>query len=160
MFKHGTKSKEFFKRAMEVTPYGVSSNYRFYGEEETVVVADAKGGYIFDHDGNRFIDYRLGWGPVLIGHGNEFVNNRVKEAIDHGVSFAGTQKYEVNVCERIIDLCPGVGAQLGRTWAATHLAGGSSLGCAKLTKRLKRAFNPKLLGFSNRYLNWRACVPQ
>ncbi len=108
MIKQGTKSKEFFKRAMAVTPNGVSSNYRFYGEEETVVVADAKGGHIFDHDGNRYIDYRLGWGPVLIGHANEFVNQRVKEAIDHGVSFAGTQKYEVSVCERIIDLCPGV----------------------------------------------------
>ena len=108
MFKHGTKSQEFFKRALEVTPYGVSSNYRYYGDDTTVVVADAKGGYIYDYDGNRFIDYRLGWGPVLIGHGNEFVNERVKDAIDRGVSYAGTHKYEVSVCERIIDLCPGV----------------------------------------------------
>ncbi len=108
MQKHGTKSHEFFERALAVTPYGVSSNYRYYGDDETVVIADAKGGYIYDFDGNRHIDYRLGWGPVLIGHGNEFVNNRVKEAIDHGVSFAGTQKYEISVCERIIDLCPGI----------------------------------------------------
>ncbi|MEM9772940.1 MAG: guanitoxin biosynthesis PLP-dependent transaminase GntE [Chloroflexota bacterium] len=108
MIQQGTKSKAFFKRAQAVTPYGVSSNYRFYGSEQTVVVEDAKGGHIFDYDGNRYIDYRLGWGPVLIGHGNEFVNNRVKEAIDHGVSFAATQHYEVSVCERIIDLCPGV----------------------------------------------------
>ncbi len=107
MFKHGQKSKAFFTRAMEVTPFGVSSNYRYYGED-TPVIADAKGGYLYDFDGNRFIDYRLGWGPVLVGHADEFVNDRVKEAIDHGVSFAGTQRYEVSVCERIIDLCPGV----------------------------------------------------
>ncbi len=103
-----TKSNQFFQRARDVTPFGVSSNYRYYGDEESVVVADAHGGYLYDFDGNRFIDYRLGWGPVLVGHGNEYVNERVKEAIDHGVSFAGTQKYEVSVCERIIDLCPGV----------------------------------------------------
>lgn len=108
MYKHGRKSKAFFDRARAVTPHGVSSNYRYYSDDETFVVDDAKGGYIYDFDGKRFIDYRLGWGPVLIGHGNEFVNGRVKEAIDHGVSFAGTQKYEVSVCERIIDLCPGV----------------------------------------------------
>ncbi|MEM7334328.1 MAG: guanitoxin biosynthesis PLP-dependent transaminase GntE [Chloroflexota bacterium] len=107
MLKQGQKSKAFFERAKAVTPYGVSSNYRNYGDE-TPVIADAEGGYLYDFDGNRYIDYRLGWGPVLIGHADEFVNARVKEAIDHGVSFAGTQRYEVSVCERIIDLCPGV----------------------------------------------------
>jgi glutamate-1-semialdehyde 2,1-aminomutase len=108
MYKHGIKSKQFYSRAMEVMPNGVSSNYRFYSADETLVVAKAKGAHIYDFDGNRFVDYRLGWGPVIVGHGNEFVNNRVKEAIDDGVSFAATQKYEVSVCERIVDLCPGV----------------------------------------------------
>lgn len=108
MLKHGTKTKQLYSRAMEVMPYGVSSNYRFYSPDETLVVAKAKGAYLYDYEGNRFIDYRLGWGPIIVGHGDEFVNNRVKEAIDHGVSFAATQKYEISVCERIIDLCPGV----------------------------------------------------
>lgn len=108
MLKHGTKTKQLYSRAMEVMPYGVSSNYRFYSADETLVVAKAKGAYLYDYEGNRFIDYRLGWGPVIVGHGNEFVNNRVKEAIDYGVSFAGTQKYEISVCERIVALCPGV----------------------------------------------------
>ena len=104
----GPKSQEFYNRAKAVMPFGVSSNYRYYGEEEGVMVADAKGGYFYDFDGKCYIDYRLGWGPVIIGHADPFVNARVKEAIDHGITFAGTQAYEVSAAERIIALCPGV----------------------------------------------------
>lgn len=104
----GEKSHEFFKRAMEVIPYGVSSNFRYSGEEDTLVVADAQDAYLYDFDGKRYIDYRLGWGPIILGHVDPFVNGRVKEAIEHGISFAATQKYEVSVAERIIDMCPGV----------------------------------------------------
>lgn len=89
-------------------PNGVSSNFRYYGDRNTPVIASASGAHVYDFDGNRYIDYRLGWGPVIVGHANPFVNGRVKEAIDHGVSFAATQKYEVRVAERIVDLCPGV----------------------------------------------------
>ena len=55
MVKQGKETNRFFKRAMEVMPNGVSSNYRFYGPDETVVIADAQGGHIYDYDGNRFI---------------------------------------------------------------------------------------------------------
>ncbi|MDX1522065.1 MAG: aminotransferase class III-fold pyridoxal phosphate-dependent enzyme, partial [Anaerolineae bacterium] len=108
MPKLGQKSQAFYDRAKKVMPYGVSSNYRYYEEDEGVMVADAKGAYLYDFDGQRYIDYRLGWGPVILGHTDPLVSARVKEAIDHGVSFAGTQPYEVSVAERIIDLCPGV----------------------------------------------------
>lgn len=108
MYTHGQKSQAFFDRAKAVMPNGVSSNYRYVSDEGTLVVADAKGGHIYDFDGKEFIDYRLGWGPVIIGHANEFVNARVKEAIDHGVTFAGTQKYEVSAAERVVAMCPGV----------------------------------------------------
>lgn len=106
MPKHGKKSHEFFERAKKVIPCGVNSNFR-YGGDETLVVADAKGGYVYDFDGKRYIDYRLGFGPVIMGHGDPIVNDRVKEAIDHGLSFAATQLYEVTVAERIIDMVPG-----------------------------------------------------
>ncbi len=108
MFRLGEKSQEFYNRAKQVMPNGVSSNYRYYGEEEGIMVARAEGGYLYDFDGKRYIDYRLGWGPVILGHADPFVNGRVKNAIDMGLSFAGTHKYEVKVAERIIDLCPGV----------------------------------------------------
>jgi glutamate-1-semialdehyde 2,1-aminomutase len=104
----GPKSHEFFERAMKVIPYGVNSNFRYYDEYNSVVVADARDGYVFDFDGNQYIDYRLGFGPIILGHADPFVNGRVKEAIDHGISFAATQEYEVKVAERIIQMVPGI----------------------------------------------------
>ena len=108
MYSQDKQSRAFFQRALTVMPYGVSSNYRYYGDEDSPVVADAQGGHVFDFDGNEYVDFRLGWGPILLGHADPFVNGRVKEAIDSGVTFAATQRYEVSVAERIIDLCPGV----------------------------------------------------
>lgn len=108
MSRQGAKSQAFFQKAQRVMPYGVSSNYRYYGDTDTLVVAKAEGSYLYDFDGKRYIDYRLGWGPIILGHADPFVNARVKEAIDNGVSFAATQRYEVSAAERIINMCPGV----------------------------------------------------
>lgn len=105
---HGKKSHEFFERARKVIPYGVNSNFRYWGDDDTPVVADARDAYVFDFDGKRYIDYRLGFGPIILGHADPFVTERVMEAIGHGVTFAATQKYEVSVAERIVQMCPGV----------------------------------------------------
>ena len=104
----GIKSHEFFERAQKVIPLGVNSNFRYSGDYNTPVVADAKDGYLYDFDGKRYIDYRLGWGPIILGHADPFVNGRVKEAIDHGISFAATQEYEVRVAERIVEMVPDI----------------------------------------------------
>ncbi|NKQ36024.1 MAG: glutamate-1-semialdehyde 2,1-aminomutase [Chloroflexi bacterium] len=103
----GQKSHEFFERAQKVIPYGVSSNFRYGGDYDTLVVAEAKDGYVYDFDGKRYIDYRLGWGPIILGHADPYVNERVKLAIDQGITFAATQEYEVRVAERIIEMVPG-----------------------------------------------------
>ncbi len=85
----------------------MNSNYRYIGGD-TLVVAKAHDGYLYNFDGKRYIDYRLGWGPIILGHTDAFVNSRVKSAIDSGVTFAATQEYEVSVAERTIAMCPGV----------------------------------------------------
>jgi glutamate-1-semialdehyde 2,1-aminomutase len=105
---HGEKSHAFFERAKKVIPYGVNSNFRYWDDDNTPVVADARDGYIYDFDGKRYIDYRLGFGPIILGHADPFVNQRIMEAIQHGVIFAATQEYEVKVAERMVDMCPGV----------------------------------------------------
>jgi len=107
MPQHGEKSQAFFERAKKVIPYGVNSNFRYSGDQ-TTLVADAKDGYVYDFDGKKYIDYRLGYGPVILGHADPYVTERVKEAIGHGISFAATQELEVKVAERIVDMCPGV----------------------------------------------------
>jgi glutamate-1-semialdehyde 2,1-aminomutase len=102
------KDKAFFERAQKVMPFGVSSNFRYWGEGENIAVSRAEGTYIWDMDGNRYIDYRLGFGPVILGHGHPTVVGRVAEAIHSGNIFALTHEWEVKVAERIVQMCPGV----------------------------------------------------
>ncbi|MGD9317380.1 MAG: guanitoxin biosynthesis PLP-dependent transaminase GntE [Anaerolineae bacterium] len=102
------KTEAFFERADRVLPFGVSSNFRYWGEGENIGVARAQGTYIWDFDGNRYIDYRLGFGPVILGHGHPVVVERVTEAIKSGTIFALTHELEVKVAERVVALCPGV----------------------------------------------------
>jgi glutamate-1-semialdehyde 2,1-aminomutase len=102
------KSDAFFERARRVMPFGVTSNFRWWGEGENIGVARGEGTYIWDFDGNRYIDYRLGFGPVILGHGHPAVVERVSEAMKNGTVFAFTHELEVKVAERIVELCPGV----------------------------------------------------
>jgi glutamate-1-semialdehyde 2,1-aminomutase len=100
-------NKFHFKRATQVMPWGVSSNFRYWGED-TPVISRAKGAYIWDTDGHRMIDYRLAFGPIILGHADARVNRRVAEAIENGVLFAHTHLLEIEVAERIVRMCPGV----------------------------------------------------
>ena len=102
------KNEAFHERARKVLPFGVSSNFRYWGEGENIGVARAKGAHIWDFDGNRYIDYRVGYGPVILGHGHPTVVERVAQAVKQGTVFALTQELEVQVAERIVEMCPGV----------------------------------------------------
>ncbi len=102
------KSQALWQRAARVIPLGVNSNFRYWGEDKTLYVERAKGAYLWDVDGNRYIDYRLGFGPVILGHAYEEVDTRVSEAIRNGVVSALTSPLEVAVAEKIVAMCPGV----------------------------------------------------
>ncbi len=102
------KTNAFFERACRVMPFGVSSNFRYWGKGDDIGVARAEGAHFWDFDGNRYIDYRLGFGPVVLGHGYPAVVERVAEAIKSGTVFAFTHELEVAVAERMVQMCPGV----------------------------------------------------
>jgi glutamate-1-semialdehyde 2,1-aminomutase len=93
-------------RAFKSIPLGVNSNFRFWGEGITPYVARAKGAYLWDVDGNRYIDYRLAFGPIILGHSYDEVNAKVHEEIDRAVLSAMTCELEVEVAEMIIEMCP------------------------------------------------------
>jgi glutamate-1-semialdehyde 2,1-aminomutase len=103
-----TQTNAFFDRARKVMPFGVSSNFRYWGEGQDIGVARAEGAHFWDFDGNRYIDYRMGFGPVILGHAHPAVAERVAEAIKSGTVFAFTHELEVKVAERIVQMCPGV----------------------------------------------------
>lgn len=99
--KSGTESRKMYDRARKVIPAGVNSNFRFWGEEETLVHKNAKGAYLWDQDDKKYIDYRLAFGPVVLGHAYPSVTERVKTAIDSGNAFAMTNEYEISVAEKV-----------------------------------------------------------
>jgi glutamate-1-semialdehyde 2,1-aminomutase len=104
MSMQGPKTKELFQKALKYIPHGVNSNFRYWGDEDTVVVKRGKGAYIWDMDGKRYIDYRLAFGPIILGHAEPRVTQQVQAAIQDGTIFAWTTPLEISVAERICRL--------------------------------------------------------
>ena len=102
-----SQTRAAFQRARKVMPLGVSSNFRYAGDD-TMVVARGEGPYIWDMDGNRYIDYRLAYGPVILGHGDKRVSDRIIQQLGMGNLYAHTHPLEIEVTERIARMCPGV----------------------------------------------------
>jgi glutamate-1-semialdehyde 2,1-aminomutase len=92
---------EWFARAKNSLVNGVSSGFRYWGDEDTLVIDRGEGAYVFDMDGNRYIDYQMGFGPVVLGHGNGVVADAVAEAAHAGTTFAMTQAREIEAAERV-----------------------------------------------------------
>ena len=100
------KAQAIFDRALNVLAKGVSSNFRYWGPTETPVLARGKGGRVWDADDNEFIDYRLGWGPIILGHAEDRVNEAVRQVIERGTIFAATTELEVEVAEKLVAMIP------------------------------------------------------
>ncbi len=101
----GDKTKAIFQKAKKFIPHGVNSNFRYWGDDDTLVVSRGEGTYVWDQDGKRYIDYRLGFGPVILGHAHPAVSARVQESLDMGNIFAWTTPLEITVAERIARMC-------------------------------------------------------
>ncbi|MCF8069347.1 MAG: aspartate aminotransferase family protein [Desulfobacterales bacterium] len=97
----GPKTREMFLRAKKAIPLGVNSNFRYWGDDFTLVVKNAQGGYLYDQDDKKYVDYRLGFGPVILGHNDPDVHERVIEAMQIGNAYAMTHPYEIECAEKI-----------------------------------------------------------
>ena len=95
-----SKTRQLFNKAKQYIPYGVNSNFRYWGDDETPIMTRGAGACVWDADDNRYIDYRLGFGPIILGHAHPEVNRRVAEAIQNGVLFAATTPIEIELAER------------------------------------------------------------
>jgi glutamate-1-semialdehyde 2,1-aminomutase len=100
----GQKSREMFQRAQRAIPLGVNSNFRYWGDDKTLILKRGQGAYIWDQDDRKYIDYRMGFGPTLLGHAYPPVVERVKEALEMGNAFAMTNEYEISAAEKIKEL--------------------------------------------------------
>jgi len=110
-----TQTRALFERAKQTIPYGVNSNFRYWGDDDTLVIPRGAGAHIWDVDENRYIDYRLAFGPIILGHGYGPVVERVSSAIRDGTLFAWTTPLEIQVAERIARMTGVDKVRLGNT---------------------------------------------
>ncbi len=105
-----TKSEKLFERAVKRIPGGVNSPVRAYGAigEAPRFIERAEGCYIYDVDGNRYIDYIDSWGPMILGHNFPAIRESVLKACEKGLSFGCATEIEVKMAEFICDRIPHV----------------------------------------------------
>src|SRR6185503_18601742 len=105
-----SRSKAQFARAQEVIPGGVNSPARaFGGVGGTPVIMDrAEGAYLFDVDGNRYIDYIGSWGPHILGHRHPAVMAAIHAALEKGTSFGAPCELESELAELVVEAVPSV----------------------------------------------------
>jgi len=100
------KSRAHYRRALSRLPLGVASNFRFWGEERTIYVKYGRGARIVDLDDNEYIDYRLGYGPAILGHADPRVDQAAREGMQVGGVFALSTEREYYVAQRIAKMVP------------------------------------------------------
>ena len=100
------KSNAHYREAVTRLPLGVASNFRYWGPDKTIYAERGKGGRIWDIDGNEYIDYRLGYGPAILGYADERVDEAARKGMDVGGVFALATELEYEVACRISEMVP------------------------------------------------------
>lgn len=105
-----TKSEEIFAAAQKLMPGGVSSPVRAFKSVggQPIVFDRVKGAYVWDVDGNQYIDYVGSWGPAICGHSHPEVTQALHEALERGTSFGAPCYLENVLAEMVIDAVPSV----------------------------------------------------
>jgi glutamate-1-semialdehyde 2,1-aminomutase len=104
------QSEALFEAAQKHIPGGVNSPVRaFKGVGGTPIFFDhAKGAYVFDADGNRYIDYVGSWGPMILGHSADEILEAVKARMEKGLSFGAPTHIEIDMAEEVCKLIPSM----------------------------------------------------
>ncbi|PNZ89336.1 glutamate-1-semialdehyde 2,1-aminomutase [Staphylococcus devriesei] len=104
------KSQEAMRIAEKLMPGGVNSPVRAFKSVDTpaIFMDHAEGSRIYDIDGNEYIDYVLSWGPLILGHKNKQVIDKLHEAVDKGTSFGASTLEENKLAELVIERVPSI----------------------------------------------------
>ena len=101
-----TKSNQHFRKAITKLPLGVSSNFRYWGDDKTIYAKRGKGARLWDIDDNEYIDYRLAYGPAILGYADSRVDDAARAGIEVGGVFALGTELEYEVAAKISDMVP------------------------------------------------------
>ncbi|MCO4793689.1 MAG: aminotransferase class III-fold pyridoxal phosphate-dependent enzyme [Bacteriovoracaceae bacterium] len=103
------KQSELMNEAHKHMPQGVAENYRYWGDERTVFVDNAKGCKFTDCEGKSYVDFRLGYGPIILGYGDVRVDNAVINQISRGGTLTGfSTALDTEVVKQIKAMCPHI----------------------------------------------------
>jgi len=140
-------SKALLQRAEKVLAGGVSSEFRKYGHPHALFYTHGKGSYIYDADGNEYLDFTLSQGPLILGHSHPKVLKEVAEYSGDGQLFAGQHIREIELAEKLHRMIPS--AELMRFC----LDGSAAVQTALRVARAKTG-RPKFLRFEGHYHGW------
>ena len=141
------KSIEAHRRRARVIAGGVNSNVRLASRPVPLTFARAAGAYMWDVDGNEYVDYAGGMGPMVLGHNHPRVLDAVRNALEIGQAFAGQNEFEAEFGERLVDTVPWIESiRVGLTGTEVDL----------LAVRIARAATgrTKVLRFAGHYHGW------
>ncbi len=110
MTRRTMRSHEAFERAKRLIPGGVNSPARAFGAVggEPLFIARGEGPFLFDIDGNRYLDYVGSWGPLILGHAHSRVQAAIVDALSRGATFGAPTEIESQLAEVIIDAVPAI----------------------------------------------------
>lgn len=104
------RSKELFETAKKYIPGGVNSPVRSFKslDMDPIFIKKGSGSYVFDEDGNSYIDYVGSWGPLILGHLHPSVVSALEDSLKKGTSFGAPTVLENEMAELLVDAVPGI----------------------------------------------------
>jgi glutamate-1-semialdehyde 2,1-aminomutase len=104
------KSVQLFDKAKKILPGGVSSPVRAFRAVggQPLFIDRGEGPYLVDADGNRYIDYVLSWGPLVLGHAYPEVVDALKDALERGTSYGAPSHLEIQLAELVQSFMPEI----------------------------------------------------
>ncbi|MDP3803968.1 MAG: glutamate-1-semialdehyde 2,1-aminomutase, partial [Candidatus Omnitrophota bacterium] len=108
--RHFNTSAAYFKLAKKFIPGGVNSPVRAFKAVggDPLFISSAKGAYIYDVDGNGYIDYVMSWGPMILGHADDRVIRPVARILKRGTSFGAPTRREIDLARLVTDIYPSI----------------------------------------------------
>jgi len=98
------KSVELYKKAVDLIPGGVNSPVRAFKSigGSPIFMKEGKGSHLIDEDNNKYIDYCMSWGPLIMGHADKDVIKSIIDTAEHGTSFGTPNRFEVEIAELVV----------------------------------------------------------
>jgi glutamate-1-semialdehyde 2,1-aminomutase len=107
---HRKKSDALYEEARHFIPGGVNSPVRAFlsVDDKPFYVEKGKGAYLFDVDGNAYLDYVSSWGAIILGHADRGLNKEIRVALSDGTSFGTCHPYEIEMARLIAQAFPSI----------------------------------------------------